>query len=351
MRYVECIDDGFSIMAGKRYELIGEGATGKWRIFDDDFDECTYDKCKFKEPKTIKVGDLVTIKDDYSFLTKGKTYNVIEIDKDDGVKIEVDDGDYIHFEFNELDGIIHQEGIVCLNDLPKNKNAEANEEKTTMTKVAPKTTATKTNKFTDKFGTFGSIDGVALTMTGTIAVIGMDGNYYSYENDTLVSHDDMVMDGVPGFAMPVLRSTLKAGDIVLDKDKGFLFVDKQKNMVSYDGTVHKTAKQSHAMFGTAFDFVSKVVDMSGMMGGQQGQINPMMMMFMMKDRKGEGNTMDKMMEIMMMSQMMGGQATSGENNLMANPMMLMMMMDGKDNDMIKTMFMFQMMQNQQKAEK
>ncbi|MGL5803187.1 MAG: hypothetical protein ACRCX7_11435 [Cetobacterium sp.] len=317
-----------------------------------------------------KIGDTGNIR-----LTKGKSYTIKDV-RNAGNSLEVNirnDNDssywYSSFRFRkstlsekikeykdmiDIDDTFTIERAKSLPNTNTNKNAEATEEKKM---TITKTTNTMTNKLMDKFGTFGKIEGVALTMTGKMAVVGMDGNYYSYEDGVLVSNDDMVFDGFPGFAMPVMRSTLKSGDIILDKEKGFLFVSVDKNLISYDGTIHTVAKQSHAMFGNSMDFVSKVMDMGGMMNGTSTTTtnpfsNPLMMMMLMKDDKGTGGSMDKMMEMMIMTQMMGGNQANSDNP-MANmmPMMMFMGKDGGNNDMMKTMFMFQMMQNQQKADK
>lgn len=281
-------------------------------------------------------------------LTRGKTYEVLETRTSDSdvleVKVENDKGSkYWYSAVRFIKG----------KTLPTTKtSAEAHKETIDM----KTTTTTKgANKLMDRLGAFGQVDNVAMTMTGKLAFLGEDGNYYSYENGVLVNNEDMVIDAIPGFAMPVSRASIKTGDLIIQKDGTYLFADVKGDWINEKGEIVSTVETKHVMFGNNFDFVSKIMDFGGLAGngtttdGANMFANPIMMAMMM-NKNGDS---DDMMKAMVMSQVMNGQAKS--DNPMANMMLPMMFMgkdsSGKGNDWMRNMFMMQMFQNQQKEAK
>lgn len=320
-----------------------------------------------------KIGDSGNVR-----LTKGAEYEVVDIrgsGKAEEFLILCDDGLkrwYSAFRFTTTDEFRKEleeirEELVRQLKMKENDDCDLDDSIITNKKEsaeAQKETSnmTMTTKLTERFGTFGMVEGVAMTMTGKLAFLGMDSNYYSFEDGVLVANEDMVIDGMPAFAMPVLKSTLKAGDLIIQKDGTFTFVNKDLNFVKYDGTVITVATQKHAMFGNAMDFVSKVMDMN--MGSMFGNgtattadnsnpfANPMfmLMMFGKDDKKDSSDMMKNFMMMNMFSNM------NNNGNAQANPMMAMapiMFMggdkSGDKNEMMKMVFLSQLMQNQQKA--
>lgn len=248
-----------------------------------------------------------------------------------------------------------------------------------------------------------SSDRFAVAMNMGIAIKAKNGSLYTYdtENNQLVDQMEFAFPMKDAFfGLPVAYDAVKAGDVIIDQKDRALFVKeisrstgKIKAINVETGGETNLIKTSNVIMGT--QFVTKVNSMMSMMGAQPGQspeeaaagnpfgqinpmmfmmmnddegdessllplimmansgaqgqngqqrgMNPMMMMMMMKDEKGsEKGGSSKMMEFMLMSQMMGGQ-NNGQQGI--DPMMMMAMMgDDKDGGSDKMMEMMMMSQ-------
>ena len=188
---------------------------------------------------------------------------------------------------------------------------------------------------------FGVIEGMAISMmTGEMAIPGENGKFFTFnsKNKEITDVTDMVIEmELPAYAMPVGPETIVAGDIVRHNGQ-FLFVSSVTKAGKITGTKPDTAEEvtivpiKNAFFNQSF--VAKVTTMN-MFGGTPGaegeatkgpfgDMNPMMLMMMMKKDTGSGNSMDKLLPLMMMQQ---GGLTAGAADGQMNPMMMMMLMD------------------------
>ena len=188
---------------------------------------------------------------------------------------------------------------------------------------------------------FGVIEGMAISMmTGEMAIPGENGKFFTFNSKSKEITDvtDMVIEmELPAYAMPVGPETIVAGDIVRHNGQ-FLFVSSVTKAGKITGTKPDTAEEAtivpikNAFFNQSF--VAKVTTMN-MFGGTPGaegeatkgpfgDMNPMMLMMMMKKDTGSGNSMDKLLPLMMMQQ---GGLTAGAADGQMNPMMMMMLMD------------------------
>jgi len=217
-------------------------------------------------------------------------------------------------------------------------------------------TNSKEEKMKDRFSSLMpakvKIGEVAMTMNGTLAVKGKDGNYVSYNKETKQITDNMdVVFGEDKIAemcylMPVDIKVLKVGDII-NSNGSYCYVesvDKESGkttFINFATSVREDVVGSVNIF-TQMSTVRKLISFFDMAGGFGGTapapdpvfdadgkpvatapsnsmgMNPMMMMMLM-DKKGTGD--NDMMKMMMMGQMMGGM--NGD----MNPMMMMMFMD------------------------
>ena len=203
------------------------------------------------------------------------------------------------------------------------------------------TTERRKNKMMNIFGeNMGVIEGMAISMmTGEMAIPGENGKFFTFNSKSKEITDvtDMVIEmELPAYAMPVGPETIVAGDIVRHNGQ-FLFVSSVTKAGKITGTKPDTAEEAtivpikNAFFNQSF--VAKVTTMN-MFGGAPGvegeaakgpfgDMNPMMMMLMMKGKDG-GSSMDKLLPLMMMQQ---GGLTAGAADGQMNPMMMMMLMD------------------------
>lgn len=177
-----------------------------------------------------------------------------------------------------------------------------------------------------------------------IAFLGADGTYNVYENDgSLTNVSDLVMD-IPVFAMPVSKTKIAVGDVILSPDGNKPLVvkeisDEQIVAVEPYTTQVKTFVPRKSIFG--FDFYTKIVTPMDMFGGAAtaNADNPfgnMLPFLMLGDGKFDDNAM------LMLAMMGGGTAFEGNNMLP----FLLMNKDG-DNDFLST-FMLMNAFNQNK---
>lgn len=176
-----------------------------------------------------------------------------------------------------------------------------------------------------------------------IAFLGADGTYNVYEKDgSLTNVSDLVMD-IPVFAMPVSKTKIAVGDVILSPDGNKPLVvkeisDEQIVAVEPYTTEIKTFAPRKSIFG--FDFYTKIVTPMDMFGGATANAdNPfgnMLPFLMLGDGKFDDNSM------LMFAMMGGGTAFEGNNML---PFLLMN--KGGDNDFLST-FMLMNAFNQNK---
>lgn len=189
---------------------------------------------------------------------------------------------------------------------------------------------------------FGTIEGMAISMmTGEMAIPGEDGKFFTFNSKSKEITDvtDMVIEmELPAYAMPVAPETIVAGDIVRHNGQ-FLFVSSVTKAGKITGTKPDTAEEAtivpikNALFNQSF--VAKVTTINMFSGtpgaegeagkGPFGEMNPMLLMLMLKDKNGDSsNSMDKLLPLMMMQQ--GGLA-AGAADGQINPMMMMLLME------------------------
>lgn len=178
--------------------------------------------------------------------------------------------------------------------------------------------------------------GIALTMAGGVAIKNADGDYVSYNPVTKQVDNNMDLvfgeDKLSGlaFIMPVNASAIKAGDIV-SSGGDFHYVenvDEKTHEASYinlSGATKSTVVPVKNVFtGTAM--VSKLFTMfDGMVAGGQTGFNPMMFLMLDRDKNGGVET-DKLLNMMLMSQMMSGFTNTNSNTGFDPNMMLFAMM-------------------------
>lgn len=176
-----------------------------------------------------------------------------------------------------------------------------------------------------------------------IAFLGADGTYNIYEEDgTLTNVSDLVMD-IPVFAMPVSKTKIAVGDVILSPNGNKPLVvkrisDEQIVAVEPYTTEIKTFAPRKSIFG--FDFYTKIVTPMDMFGGTTANAdNPfgsILPFLMFGDDKFDDNAM------FMLAMMGGGTAFEGNNML---PFLLMN--KGGDNDFLSA-FMLMNAFNQNK---
>ena len=179
-------------------------------------------------------------------------------------------------------------------------------------------------------GMFGKIgNGMCkLSMSGNIAVKTSNG-YKSYNVKTgkLTNCGNFVFPGVDeNFFFVIPTNKVTKGDIILVGGKPRCVIETEKNRITVinyeDSTVETILPERHMFMGNTY-FYGKIVSMFG------------------SNLKGK-NGANKIFKYMMMSQMMGGNNTSGlstESNGM-NSMLPFMMMGGNMGDMFDGMFDF-----------
>lgn len=175
---------------------------------------------------------------------------------------------------------------------------------------------------------FGKYEGTTVQYSfNGIAFKSNDGTYNVYNADgTLTNVSDMVMD-IPIFAMPVSKSQLQVGDIILHPaDRTPLVVKENANTaiiaVEPKSNEIKTLAPKKSIFG--FDFYTKIMTPFDMFGGANANAdNPFgnMLPFLMM---GDNNNND--MSTMLMFSMMNG------GNMDMNSMLPFMLLNDKSSD-------------------
>ncbi|MGL5715618.1 MAG: hypothetical protein ACRCX2_21535, partial [Paraclostridium sp.] len=209
-------------------------------------------------------------------------------------------------------------------------------------------------------------DEVRMTMTGALAFNDGEDNWLSFNpiTKTLVNNLEMVMD-MPGFKMPKLRDQLQIGELITinnGTDYGFIIDVKptQLKVLKKNGSV-STIKEIGNIMGTQsfYTVVKSINDFAGQ--GQNGMaFNPMMLAYMKGDDEDGGKDSSEMMKLIAMQGLFMNNPASTPNGaiqnpmatIMSNPMMLASMLRGKGKkgkgssmeDMIMVSMMSQVMQ-------
>lgn len=173
---------------------------------------------------------------------------------------------------------------------------------------------------------FRKLDNVALDMqTGKLGVKTPTGIVVATDDGVSVNPITEMGFTIPAFAMRVPVDQLQRGDILIGASQPSFFREGSK--VGYltttlDGVFQETGIVSNMLFGK-----NTVLAVKNLFGDndQEGGMNPMFMMAMMGDDKGDGSGFD--FKKMMMMQMMMGQSGGGAKGM--NPIMMAMAF-GKD---------------------
>ena len=181
-----------------------------------------------------------------------------------------------------------------------------------------------------------SNDNIRMSIYG-LAVQNNAGIWVSYNNGQIVDVDVFNFDGRQYmFKMPVAIKDIKVGDIVIHNRVPMFVTSTEGGSISavdVRAGEAKTIIPTTNMFG--FNFVTKIMSMFDAFTGAPTADQPFgnMLPFIMM---GENKDIDPMMMFFMMG--------NGGTNAMANPMMMYFMM--KDNKDIDPMMLFMMMNNQ-----
>lgn len=166
-----------------------------------------------------------------------------------------------------------------------------------------------------------------------------DGTYNVYNEDgTITNVSDMVID-MPIFAMPVAKTDIKVGDIILHPAHKTPLVVKENAQtaiiaVEPNSNEVKTFAPKKSIFG--FDFYTKITTPMDMFGGANAdESNPFgnMLPFLML---GDG---EFDMSTMLMFSMMNGKGGAMDMNAMLPFLMLNNKSDGGNNDFLMAMLM------------
>lgn len=163
-----------------------------------------------------------------------------------------------------------------------------------------------------------------LSMSGGIAVKTKNGyKSYNVKSGRLTNCDSFVFNIGEEFFFVIPTNKAEVGDIILVAGKPKCVIESKKNMLTVinyeDSTVESILPERHVFMGNTY-FYGKIVSMFGS--------------DMIKGKKGT----NKIMQYMMMSEMMKGNGNSGEPGMSA--MLPFMMMGGGMGNMFDGMFDF-----------
>lgn len=174
-------------------------------------------------------------------------------------------------------------------------------------------------------GMFGKVaNGMCrLSVNGGIAVKTSNGyKNYNVKTGRLTNCDNFVFNIGEEFFFIIPTNKVEIGDIILVAGKPKCVIEAEKNKITVinyeDSTVETVLPERHVFMGNTY-FYGKVVSMFGS--------------DLFKGKKGT----NKIMQYMMMSQMMGGNKSSNSMD-MSSMMPMMFMMNGGMNDMFDGLF-------------
>jgi hypothetical protein len=223
-------------------------------------------------------------------------------------------------------------------------------DKTTIGAEAPKEESKNNMNFKKLLGvTFGknTSNEVSLTAAGVAVALAGNQEYAAFNGSELTRVPaGMAMGGDFLYNMPVQATDVKKGDLILNNSGGnggsdlYLFVTdikKNGNIVGINprNSKEETLVPSSNMFG--MKLFTKVVSMMNFGGDNNANLNQLMMFGMMGEGKSDP------LEMMMLSQFMGGGNTTMDFS--KNPMAMMMFMgkgEGK-SDLSEMLMLTQLM--------
>lgn len=183
-----------------------------------------------------------------------------------------------------------------------------------------------------------------IAMDGTICIRTNTANgkeWLGVQNDEMVAYpEDMLLNDMPVYTIAKTIDAVKPGDILKATSSTYARVERVNNgqiySVSFGGNVRKNIPITD--FLTKQKIVRVVVNPFSF--ANNGAMNNNMMLMMMLE--GSNNDMS---DVMMLASMLNGQnATNPFANIMNNPMALLMFTKS-GNSSLKDMMLLQMMQN------
>ena len=185
-----------------------------------------------------------------------------------------------------------------------------------------------------------------MTMDGTVVVLTNTANgkeWLGIKNGEKVAYpEEMLLDGVPVYTIAKTLDQIKPGDIVKATSSTYAVVEKVEGGNIYNTTFGGNLRKNVPVtdFLTQQKTVRVVVNPFSFAGG--ADMNNNMMLMMMLDGKENGN--GDLAEVMMLASMLNGQGQANPfGNLMANPAALIAF-SGKSGGSLKDIMMLQMIQ-------
>lgn len=165
-----------------------------------------------------------------------------------------------------------------------------------------------------------------LSMNGGVAVKTSNGyKTYNLKTNRLTNCDNFVFDIGEEFFFVIPTNKVEVGDIILVAGKPKCVIEVEKNKITVinyeDSTIDTILPERHVFMGNTY-FYGKIVSMFGS--------------DLFKGKKGT----NKIMQYMMMSQMMSGNKPSGSMD-MSSMLPMMFMMNGGMGNMFDGMFDFE----------
>lgn len=213
-----------------------------------------------------------------------------------------------------------------MNDSPKKKESNTSDNKSVIV-------TNPTNNITNLFeGAFGPANGdLRLALTGTVAVRCSDGRYKTYdvEKDHLIIVSDFTMNGTEGMFFIIPTTNVKKGDLIYVKDKLSFVSDvtddgNRIKIVNYeDDKIEEILPERYLLWGKTYFFKKIICPFHNIRNANSKSIRSIMKLLMFGQMFGNGNTVP-----------VGSLISNGNNNLMMNLLMLIMMKGDDSNELL-----------------
>lgn len=213
---------------------------------------------------------------------------------------------YIYIKKHEADTYCIRYNI--LYDEQDNQKIEVEEVKEQDNKEEGETNTMQ--NFKDLF-TFKQIDVKMDFMSGNL-VLDDEGHYFN-NGQVMQTLPEMTVE-MPAYIISTPVAQLVVGDIILHNDEYVYLLKTAKNFegVNLKGEIVKFSVPTHALFGTNMQMLPKVMSLFQNMNMNNsavnqtpfGQFNPMALIFMENEERGEKMSIKKMMEYSLYCQMM-----------------------------------------------
>jgi len=168
-------------------------------------------------------------------------------------------------------------------------------------------------------------------MTGKLAYINKDKAIIINGKKQLMETMPDMVKTIPLMCIPTAITALKEGDIIKRNNTYGMITkieDSQIQIQKYSGAVSTETVATHVLMQTSF--IPKLFNPFEGLGGEGGQMNPMMAMMFM-DNDGDDSLLST---FMLMQAMQGG---AGNNPQMAAMLPMLLMQQGGKDDMLKLM--------------